>query len=306
MTKNYTINNLLFDFGDAIKKIIGDKDTIFNNFCSINSPKEKAITWISKKYHNDSICSFYNLPPSVFILEEDLGFSENKGKAFIIADNPKLFFISVLKKYFEKKYEYQIHSSAIISMEAIIAKNVYIGPNCIIGNCIIGSGAVIEGNNFIYDNVSIGENTIIQAGAIIGSKGMSLARDKFGILYDFPSLGKIIIEDNVEIGSNTVIDKAVIDDTIIGKGTKINSSSFIGNTVHIGENNYISVCVNINGSVKIGNCNFIGSGSSIRNKLIIGNNNTIGAGAVVVKNVGNNETIFGNPAKKQNIRGIVL
>ncbi len=304
--KNYTVNTIISDFGNSIIKIIGDANIVFFTFCSMNFPKKNAITWLGKKYYDNNTVNLSNLQPSVFIVDHSFDATDIKNKAFIVAEKPKLLFINILKKYFEKKYKYNIHPTAVISDEAIIEDNVYIGPNCIIGNCTIKSGTTLDGNNFIYDNVLIGKNVSIQAGAVIGSQGMSFASYADKNLIGFPSLGRVIVEDNVAIGSNAVIDCAVIDDTIIGKGTKINSSAFIGNSVCIGKNNYISVCVNINGSVVIGDENFIGSNSTIRNKITIGNNNTIGAGAVVVKPIKDNETVFGNPAKKQNIKGITL
>jgi len=306
MLKSITVSDIEKDFKKKIIKIVGDKNVSFESFSSIDCPKPNSITWISESYYNILRTKINDFSSTVFITEGNFNVDLISNKTFVFANKAKLLFIEILNKYFAKNYFYEIHPSAVIDKKAKIHKNVYIGPNCVLGNCIIDDGCVLEGNNFIYDNVEIGKNVILQAGAIIGSKGMSLSRNADNMLIGFPSLGKVIIEDDVEIGSNTVVDNAVLETTRIGKGTKINSLTFIGNTVCIGENNYISVSVNINGSVVIGNSNFIGSGSTIRNKINIGDNNTIGAGAVVVKNVENKCTVYGNPASVMDNKGIKL
>ena len=43
---------------------------------------------------------------------------------------------------------------------------------------------------------------------------------------------------------------------------------------------------------------FIGSGVTIVAGVVIGKNARVGAGSVVIANVADSETVFGNPAKK--------
>jgi UDP-3-O-[3-hydroxymyristoyl] glucosamine N-acyltransferase len=299
-TKSFSAKEIIEKFRDDIIITIGNDNVVFTSFYNSSNPTNDSISWV-----NGARMSIFLLDPNHanFIIT-DKYFKELNQKIpentfVVIAQKPKLLFIKILTHCFQPKIYWSKHPSAIISPDAKIHKEVYIGPNCVIGKVNIGKGCVLEGNNFIYDNVTLKENVIIQAGAIIGSRGMSMARDINDILHNFPSLGEIIIESDVEIGSNAVIDAAVMGKTFVGKGTKINSLTFIGNSAEIGEHNYISVCVNINGSVKIGNRNFIGSGSSIRNKTIIRNDNTVASGAIVIKNIDNNTTVMGNPAKEK-------
>jgi len=299
--------DVIQNFSHYIANICGDRTTSFSTFCSSDNPKPQALAW-AKSQHIPKLLSNSSSFPSVIITDlNEVDYSFKNGVVILQTAKPKLLFIKLLKQYFEQRPLWGIAPSANISPKAEIHPEVYIGPNCVIGASKIGKGCIIEGNNFIYDNVVLKQNVIVQAGAVLGSKGMSLARDSDGKLLDFPSLGELIIEDGVEIGSNCVIDMAVLEKTVIGAGTKINSLTFIGNTVSIGDDNYISVCVNVNGSVKIGNRNFIGSGSSIRNKAVVGNGNTIGSGSIVVKNITDNNTVYGNPAKESSkSKGIEL
>jgi len=301
------VNVVIEKFQNDVSSISGKNDFEIDKVCSFNYPSDNSLIWIGKGFFLSDLDKIKSLKNCLILTDIEVETTSLDSVCIIKTKKPKLLFIKLLNFLFPENRVIGIHASAVVHPEAQIGKEVSIGANCTIGKVIIDDRSIIEPNVTIYDNVEIGKNVKIQAGAVIGSGGMSLSRDENDELIGFPCLGKVVIEDNVEIGSNSVIDQSIIEETRIGKGTKINSSSFIGNSVVIGSNNYISVVVNINGSVKIGNNNFIGSGSTIRNKVEIGNENTVGAGAVVVKNVSNNQTIIGNPGKpKEDVFGIKL
>jgi UDP-3-O-[3-hydroxymyristoyl] glucosamine N-acyltransferase LpxD len=304
---NVSVLTILDKFRDSILVVSGRQDFNINNVCSFNNPVNNSLIWIGKGFFLTEVSKIRTLKNCLIITDWDAETYGFESLCIIKTQKPKHLFISLLNFLFPSKNSGVIHATAVIDSNAKIGKNVSIGSNCSIGKVNIGDGTIIESNVTIYDNVVIGKNVKIQAGAVIGSAGMSLSRGENNEFIGFPCLGKVIIEDDVEIGSNSVIDQSIIEETRIGKGTKINSLTFIGNSVVIGRNNYISVVVNINGSVRVGDNNFIGSGSTIRNKLTVGDNNTVGAGSVVIKNVGNNETIVGNPGKSRDeVKGIKL
>lgn len=86
----------------------------------------------------------------------------------------------------------------------------------------------------------------------------------------------------------------------IGRGTLINLNSTVGHDVVIG--GFCDICpsVSISGNCTIGNEVFIGTGATILPNITIGNNAVIGAGAVVTKDVLDNTTVMGIPAKEIN------
>lgn len=99
-----------------------------------------------------------------------------KEKFFVLIDGPKLCFIKVASALFYQKYSIGIDKSSVISSEAKIGKNVYIGPHCFIGKVEIGDNSSIMGNNCILDKTIIGKNVIINPGTIIGSDGFGYLR----------------------------------------------------------------------------------------------------------------------------------
>jgi UDP-3-O-[3-hydroxymyristoyl] glucosamine N-acyltransferase len=106
----------------------------------------------------------------------------------------------------------------------------------------------------------------------------------------------VIIEDNVEIGAFTVIDRGSWRDTVVGRGTKIDSHVKIAHNVQIGENCLIVAGAVIGGSVTMGSGCFIGINAAIKQRVVIGDNAVVGMGSVVTKDVHANTTVIGNPA----------
>ncbi len=70
--------------------------------------------------------------------------------------------------------------------------------------------------------------------------------------HKIPQLGNVILENDVEIGANTVIERAVLDSTVIGTGTKIGNSVVIGHNCIIGPHNLLVSQVGIAGSTTTG------------------------------------------------------
>ena len=83
----------------------------------------------------------------------------------------------------------------------------------------------------------------------------------------------------------------------IGKGAICNTGCIIEHECVVGEFAHIGPGAVLCGNVKIGEGTFVGANSVIKQGITIGKNAMIGAGAVVVKNVADNVTVVGVPAK---------
>jgi UDP-3-O-[3-hydroxymyristoyl] glucosamine N-acyltransferase len=151
--------------------------------------------------------------------------------------------------------------SVVVEERAVIAENAEIGESTRIGaGCAIGRGVTIGRECEIYPNVTIyagtklGDRVIVHAGAVLGSDGFGYVRDsKSGRYEKFPQAGRLVIEDDVEIGANTTIDRGALDETRIGRGTKIDNLVHIGHNCRLGENVVIAAQTGLSGSIVIEN-----------------------------------------------------
>ena len=207
--------------------------------------------------------------------------------------DPKLVFFEVLKKYY---------SQEIINEKPIIGKNTKIASNVSLGkNVLIGNDTIIMPNTVINDNVEIGNNCTIKSGSVIGQKGFQAIRDKNKNLIEIFHVGKVIIKDFVDIGALNTIARGTIDSTFIDSYNKFDDHVHVAHNGYFAENNTICAATIFGGSVKIGKNNFFGLNSTIRNFISIGNNNFIGQSSNVVKDIYNDQLVYGNPAKNNTL-----
>ena len=85
----------------------------------------------------------------------------------------------------------------------------------------------------------------------------------------------------------------------IGNFNFFNTMCAVGHDTRIGSFNLFNPRAQISGSVSIGDLNFWGMNASIMQGKKVGNNNKIGASSFVIRNIKDNEFIFGIPAVKQ-------
>ncbi len=216
-----------------------------------------------------------------------------------------------------------LHPTAVIAPNVVLGKGVSIGAYTVVGarsrigagtillpHVTIGADVAVGANCQIHpgvsigDRVTIGDRVIMHANAVVGSDGFSYAPDLMSAKAFTPgikltrihSLGTVEIGDDVEIGAHSAIDRATLDATRIGSGTKIDNHVHIGHNVSIGESCLICGKVGISGSVTIGDRVRIGGGVGIGDHVRIGDQAIIGAGSGVPNNIDAGAYVWGTPA----------
>ncbi|MFZ0759899.1 MAG: UDP-3-O-(3-hydroxymyristoyl)glucosamine N-acyltransferase [Candidatus Sulfotelmatobacter sp.] len=148
-----------------------------------------------------------------------------------------------------------VEERAVIAEDAEIGEKTWIGAGCVIGRGVkIGCECEIHPNVTIYACTTLGDRVIVHAGAVLGSDGFGYVRDpKSGRYEKFPQVGRLVIENEVEIGANTTIDRGALDETRIGRGTKIDNLVHIGHNCRLGQNVVIAAQTGLSGSIVIEN-----------------------------------------------------
>lgn len=217
--------------------------------------------------------------------------TEHKSKAIVYSAKPKYIFLSLLEKFFSNTFEGGTITSADLKLVKISDKSY------IESNVTIGEGSEIYPHAAIYNPTTIGKNCRIQSGSIIGGIGLGdlWYNDKYN---NFVHLGSVVVENNVSIGVNVNISRGMLEDTIIGEGTKIANNVSIGHSVLIGKNCYISSGVTIGGACIIEDNCWLAVGVTLIDHVKVGRNTMIGTGGVLIKDALDNSVYLGNPARK--------
>lgn len=108
------------------------------------------------------------------------------------------------------------------------------------------------------------------------------------------------IGQNVTIGEGTVImaGSVINSDSMIGKGCIINTCASVDHDCILEDYVHVAVGAHACGTVQIGHHTWIGAGSTVINNVSVCPECMIAAGAVVVKNIMENGTYVGVPARK--------
>ncbi|MBD2813871.1 UDP-3-O-(3-hydroxymyristoyl)glucosamine N-acyltransferase [Xenorhabdus sp. Flor] len=277
----------------------GDGNTVITGIAPMYSANSEQITFLSDSRYTEKLAECR--AAAVVLREADLPYCK---VAALVVDNPYLAYARMAQVMDTTPQPAQdIHPSAVISPEATLGRNVAIGANaviesgvvlgdnviigagCFIGkNVRIGTGTRLWANVSVYHNVEIGEQCLIQSGAVIGSDGFGYANDR-GNWIKIPQLGTVMIGDRVEIGSCTTIDRGALDNTVIGNGVIIDNQCQIAHNVTIGDNTAIAGGVILAGSLKIGRYCMIGGASVINGHMEICDKVTVTGMSMVIRSI---------------------
>lgn len=209
-----------------------------------------------------------------------------------------------------------IHPTAIVGPGARLGAGCEIGPGAVIGGgavlgagCRIGALTVVGeharlGDNVrldprvtLYRGVVLGNRVHCKSGAVIGGGGFGYAEDEAGTPRRVPHLGGCILGDDVEVGANSCIDRGSLDDTVIGRGTKLDNLVHVAHNVRIGENCLLMAGVGVSGSTRVGDRVVLAGQAGLVGHITVGDDARVGAQSGVIGSVGAGETVSGFPAR---------
>ena len=186
---------------------------------------------------------------------------------------------------------------AVVDDNAEIGDNATIYPNAYIGQFAkVGDGTTVYSAATVREYCIVGKNCIIHSAAVIGADGFGFTTDD-GVHKKVPQIGNVILGDNVEIGAHVGIDRATINSTVVGNGTKIDNLVHIGHNCKIGDNCLIVAQTGISGSTIVGNNVTFGGQVGTVGHIEIGANSVYAARSGITGNMPENYFGAGFPVQ---------
>lgn len=176
----------------------------------------------------------------------------------------------------------ELDVNIVFEGRVVIGDNVKVGPNCVLKDCEIGAGTVIEANTLI-DQATVGENA--QLGPFARLRPNAIVKDK------------------AKVGNFVEMKKSTL-----GVGSKANHFSYLGDAeigagVNIGAG---VITANYDGVNKfktiIGDNAFVGTNSTLVAPIQIEENGFVAAGSTVTKDIEKDGLAIAR-GKQRNIQG---
>jgi len=293
--------------------IVGDPKATVNNFAKIEEGKPGCISFLANDKYEQYI---YQTNSTIVLVNNNFEPKQEIKATLIKVANAREAVAKLLQLYEGMKPKRQgISDLAFIDSSAKIGKDCYIGPfvaiaegveigdGCVfhphvtIGrNAKIGNNTEIYSNAVVYHDCKVGNNCILHAGCVIGADGFGFQQTEAGYVK-IPQIGIAVIEDDVEIGANTCIDRAVMGETIVHKGVKLDNLVQIAHNNEIGSHTVMSAQVGIAGSTKVGEWCMFGGQVGVAGHATIADKTMAGAQAGIPNNIKKPGTaVQGTPA----------
>jgi UDP-3-O-[3-hydroxymyristoyl] glucosamine N-acyltransferase len=289
-------------------RVSGDGTILIGGLATLDDAGEGQLTFLANPKYAAKVAT---TRASAVLLPEG---ADAHGHNAIFHANPYLAFAKLLTLFYVAPA-----APAGIMPGALVAEGARIGADCTVhpgasvaAGVVVGDRAVLHPGVVLYPGVTLGEdvtlhaNVSVRSGCRIGNRvtihdGTVVGSDGFGYApdgkswYKIPQIGIVVIEDDVEIGSNAVIDRAALEVTRIGRGSKIDNLVQIAHNCVIGEDCMIVSQVGISGSTQVGNHVIMGGQVGVAGHLKIGDNVMIGAKSGVPGDIAANQTMSGYP-----------
>ncbi|MBK8594891.1 MAG: UDP-3-O-(3-hydroxymyristoyl)glucosamine N-acyltransferase [Holophagales bacterium] len=205
------------------------------------------------------------------------------------------------------------HPTAIVDPEAQVAPGAEVGPYAVVGvgsvvedgaileahtvvgrRCRIGCGAWLHPHVVLYDDVSVGPRAEVHSGAVLGADGFGYAPGPAGLLK-IPQVGSVEVGADAEIGANTCVDRATLETTRVGDGTKIDDLVMIGHNCDVGRHVVLCGQVGLAGSTTVGDQAVLGGQTGTIGHVRIGKGARVGGQTGVSSDIPDGGTSFGTP-----------
>ena len=244
------------------------------------------------------------------------------------SDNPYLAFARALELFSRPPaYPPGVHETAVIANSAHVPADASIGPYVVIDEDVhIGEGCVLLAHVVIYRGARIGhnffahahavvreycrlgDNVILQNGVVVGADGFGFAKDNNGHWSKIVQSGRTVLEDDVEIQANACVDRASIDETRIGRGTKIDNLVQVGHGSKVGEDTLLCAQVGLAGSTEVGDKVVLAGQVGVAGHCRIGDGVVATAQSGIPNDVEDGKMVSGYPAidNKQWLRCVAV
>ena len=236
--------------------VVGDAMATVTGLSKIEAGLPNTLTFLANPAYTEYI---YNTQATVAIVSADFKTEQSLPNTLTLVKvaDARLAFGKLLEVYSQMtKPAAGVHPMAVVHENASVHETAFIGPYVSVENGAsidaevqihshasigmdvhIGSRSILHSRVYVGHQCQIGNDCMIQPGAIIGADGFGFAPNNENEYQKVVHVGNVVLEDYVEIGANTTIDRATLGSTLIKKrSVKLDNLIQVAHNCEIGEN----------------------------------------------------------------------
>lgn len=196
----------------------------------------------------------------------------------------------------------RVDATAHVGARAVVGAGSAIGAGCVVeagvivaADCVVGDGSWLHPGCVLLRGTVLGARVIVHSGAVLGADGFGYSSGPDGHVK-VPHVGRVVVEDDVEIGAGACIDRAVLGETRIGAGTKIDNLVQVAHNVKVGRGCLLVAQSGVSGSTTLGEGCVLAGQAGVAGHLSVGDGARVAAKSAVFADVPAGETVGGIPA----------
>ena len=230
----------------------------------------------------------------------------------------------------DPRYAYAVAAAALVPLvwpEARIHPTAYVHPEATVGQATVDAYAVVEAGAHVADGAwvqahayvghgaRVGErarlmpHAVVMEGCIIGQRvwlqpGAVIGADGFGHVIGpdgpvrVPQLGTVVLEDDVEVGANACVDRAALDETRVGRGSRLDNLVQVAHGVRIGAECMLAAFAGVAGGARLGDRVVMAGRTAVIDGIEVGSGAIFAGLASSSRNVPAGRKIGGSPARR--------
>ena len=184
-----------------------------------------------------------------------------------------------------------VAAGAIVGPGSWVQSHAYVGPHA-----RIGRRTRLFPTAVLMDRCVLGDRVRLQPGAVVGGDGFGYAVGPDG-LAPVPQLGIAIIENDVDVGVNSCVDRAALDETVIGQGTRLDNLVQIAHGVRTGASCLLAAFAAVSGGSKLGDRVIMAGRTAITEHVTVGDDAVFVGMTATSRDVDPGARIGGSPAR---------
>lgn len=191
-----------------------------------------------------------------------------------------------------------VDALAVIDAGAHVAAGAWVQAGAYVGRgAVIGVDARLMPHAVVMERCIVGARVWLQPGAVVGADGFGHVVGPDGPVR-VPQLGTVVLEDDVEVGANACVDRAALDETRIGRGSRLDNLVQVAHGVRIGAECMLAAFAGVAGGARLGDRVVMAGRTAVVDGIEVGSGAVFAGLASASRNVPAGRKLGGSPARR--------